>query len=160
MDYGAETTENAGKSTGKARSRAAVALFIVAWLAVQILVPFVRKFELPGFRYRFATFSWAMFSHEPVRYSVTLFRISDEGRREPIPGIDLVAPGFATPEQQRFDSYRSIKQIQAWYRALIEHVAERAGDGRTYGVSVRWLGGDGVDSGSHWELLVPSAGEP
>jgi hypothetical protein len=42
-------------------SRAGALGFIATWIAVQVAVPLLRKFELPSLRYRHATFSWAMF---------------------------------------------------------------------------------------------------
>ena len=75
--------------------------FIVVWLAAQIIVPFVRKFDFPRLRYRYATFSWAMYSKPALVYDVSLFRRGKPGQSEAIPNVRQFVQGYQSPEPMR-----------------------------------------------------------
>lgn len=119
----------------------AVALFIVAWLSVQIVVPFVQKFELPSLRYRWARYSWGMFSRLGPRYEVTLFRTQGPGPPEPIPDIGGYVSGFRSPDPMpRIALYGSEEEVHDRFARLVAFLARERRDGYTYVASIRWTG--------------------
>lgn len=120
--------------------RYAITAFIVLWLAVQIVVPLVQKFELPTFRYRWARFSWAMFSRLGPRYEVHLFRTRGAGD-EPIPEIGRHVRGYRSPEPMRLIAlYVTEDEVHDRFSRLVTHLAREQRDGYTYVASIRWTG--------------------
>jgi hypothetical protein len=130
-----------GRARGAARwRRAATGTFIVAWLAVQIVVPFVQKFELPSLRYRYARYSWAMFSRLGPRYEVSVFRVRGTGEPEPIPDIDRVVRGYRSPDpMSMIATYWSEDEVHDRFSRLVAHLARERRDGYTYVASIRWI---------------------
>jgi hypothetical protein len=139
-------------------ARHATAAFIVLWLAVQIGVPLVQKFELPTFRYRWARFSWAMFSRLAPRYEVQLFRTRGAGDPEPIPDIDRDVRGFRSPEPMRTIAYYVTEdEIIDRFSRLVAHLARERRDGYTYVASIRWTAYQRADMPARVELRAEAA---
>ena len=133
--------------------------FIIAWLAVQIIVPFVRKIDFPHFRYRYATFSWAMYSKPALIYDVSLFRTDKPAQSEAIPTMGQFVYGYQSPQPMRIrEYYRSRDEVQEWFARLITDIARRAHDNRTYVVSIRWLKPPELNQPAQWEFSAPGSG--
>jgi hypothetical protein len=121
--------------------RYATIAFIVLWLSVQIVVPLVQKFELPTFQYRWARFSWAMFSRLGPRYEVQLFRTRGGRDAEPIPDIDRYVRGYRSPEPMPMIArYVSEDEVHDRFSRLVTHLARHQRDGYVYAASIRWTG--------------------
>ncbi len=117
----------------------ATAAFIVLWLVIQIVLPFVQKFELPTFRYRWARFSWAMYSRLGPRYEVRLLRTRDGGVAEPIPDVSRYVRGYRSPEPlPMIAMYVSEDEVHDRFFRLVTHIARDRHDGYTYVASIRW----------------------
>jgi hypothetical protein len=109
------------------------------WLAIQVVVPFVQKFELPSLRYRWARFSWAMFSRLGPRYEVSLYRTRGAGPPEPVPAIDGDVRGYRSPGPMRMIAlYWSEHEVHDRFSRLVTHLARERRDGYTYVASIRW----------------------
>jgi hypothetical protein len=95
-------TDTAGSGVRGWRRYAALT-FITVWLAVQVTVPLVQKLGLDPFapRYRYARYSWAMFSRPVPRFEVSIFRTRGVGDREPVPGIDRYVRGYRSTHPTR-----------------------------------------------------------
>jgi len=113
--------------------RRGAAAFIVLWIAVQALVPLWQKFPPPDFHYRWARYSWGMFSSIGPRYEVRLFRTRGTGAEQPIPEMPRYVRGYRSPEPMRMR------------------------DGYTYVASVQWLGGQRADLPERSELRAQAA---
>src|SRR5207247_10226969 len=83
--------------------RRGAAAFIVLWIAVQALVPLWQKFPPPDFHYRWARYSWGMFSSIGPRYEVRLFRTRGTGAEQPIPEMPCYVRGYRSPEPMRIE---------------------------------------------------------
>lgn len=117
----------------------ATAAFIILWLVIQIILPLVQKFELPTFRYRWARFSWSMYSRLGPRYEVRLFRIRDGGVAEPIPDVSRYVSGYRSPEPlPMIATYVSEEEVHDRFSRLVTHIARDRRDGYTYVASIRW----------------------
>lgn len=139
------------------RRHAAVA-FIVLWLGVQIGVPFVQKFELSSLQYRWARYSWAMFSRPGPRYEIRLFRTRAEGPSEPIPEIRRYVRGYRSPEpMSRHAPYWTEDELLNRLARLVTHIARVRQDGYTYVAEVRWLAYQRADLPLWTELRADSA---
>ncbi len=133
--------------------------FIFTWLAVQITVPFFRKFDFPHFRYRYATFSWAMYSKPALVYDVSLFRRGKPGQSEAIPNVGQFVHEYQSPQPMRIrEYYRSEVQVQEQFARLIRHIAKQADDGRTYVVSIHWIRPLELNQPTQWEFSAPGSG--
>ncbi len=133
--------------------------FIVIWLAVQIMVPFVRKFDFPSFHYRYATFSWAMYSKPALVYDVSLFRTDKPAQSEAIPNVGQFVHEYQSPQPMRMrEYYRSRHEVQEQFARLITHIARRADDSRTYVVSIHWLSPLELNQPAQWEFSAPGSG--
>lgn len=123
--------------------RVVVGAFIVAWLALQIGVPLVRKFEWPTLAYRpIRQFDWSMYSTPALEYEVSLYAAGDEGARLPVPALDgyvqglrLETPGPCRLREPNYDP----AHVEQWYQQLLAHIAAARGDGRTYCVEIDWI---------------------
>jgi hypothetical protein len=125
---------------GRGRRRLTVT-FIVVWFAIQITVPFVQKFDLEGPRlsYRYARYSWAMFSRLVPRYEVSLFRTRRPGEREAIPDIGRYVHGYRSPEPMPMRAiYSSESEVLDRFARLVTSIARERRDGYTYVASIRW----------------------
>jgi hypothetical protein len=143
---------------GSRRGRHATAAFIVLWLAVQIAVPLLQKFELPTFRYRWARYSWAMFSRLVPRYEVQLFRTRGAGDPEPIPDIGRDVHGFLSPEPMPGIAYYVTEdEIIDRFSRLVTHLARERRDGYTYVASIRWTSYQRPDLPARVELRAEAA---
>ena len=139
--------------------RCLVSGFIVAWLAVQIIVPFVRKFDFPRFHYRYATFSWAMYSKPALVYDVSLFRADKSTPSEAIPNVGQFVDGYRSPEPMRMrEYYRSRAQVQERFALLITQIAKQTDDGRSYVVSIHWIGPLENNQPTQWKFSAPGSG--
>ena len=126
--------------------RHAAVTFIVLWLAVQLLVPLVQKFELPGLHYRWARYSWAMFSRPGPRYEIRLFRTRYGGSAEPIPEVGRYVRGYRSPEPMaRYAPYWTEDELLDRLSRLVTHIARDRRDGYTYVAAVRWIRYQRVD---------------
>jgi hypothetical protein len=120
--------------------RRAVTAFIVFWLMFQIGVPLVQKFELPGFHYRWARYSWGMFSRLGARYEIELFRTRNGGTREPIPEMSRYVRGYRSPEPMaRYAAYWTEDELLDRLSRLVTFIARERHDGYTYVAAVQWL---------------------
>jgi hypothetical protein len=127
-------------ASGRCRwRRYATAAFIMAWLAIQIVVPFVQKFELPSLRYRYARYSWAMYSQLGPRYEVSLFRTRGAGDHEPIPDIGRYVYRYRSPDPMpMIAAYQSADEVLDRFTRLVGAIARERRDGYTYVASIRW----------------------
>jgi hypothetical protein len=122
------------------RRHAAVA-FIVVWLAVQIAVPLAQKLDLgaPSSPYRYARYSWAMFSRLVPRYEVRLYRTRAGGAPEAIPDIDHWMHGYRSPEPMPMSAiYTSEGEVLGRFSGLVTAIAHERRDGYTYVAAIRW----------------------
>lgn len=132
---------------------------ILVWLTLQIVIPFARKFDLPHFQYRYATFSWAMYSKPGLYYDVSLYCEGPEGIRKGIPDIKKYVREYASPEPlSMHDYYRTKDQIQDWHARLVKAIAKNKKDGALYGVSIRWQTVPGLVDSSLWEYQARAEG--
>lgn len=120
-------------------TRHATTAFIVAWLSVQLVVPLAQKFELPALHYRWARYSWAMFSRLGPRYEVRLFRTRSGADAEPIPDIAHHVRGYWSPAPMSMTArYVSEDEVHQRFARLVDHLARQRRDGYTYVASIRW----------------------
>jgi hypothetical protein len=142
-----------GRSEVSGWRRYATGAFIVLWLGTQIVVPLVQKFELPTFRYRWARFSWAMFSRLGPRYEVTLFRTRGAGDAEPIPEIGRYVRGYRSPDPMpMMAAYWSEDEVHDRFSRLVTYLASEQRDGYTYVASIHWIRYQGPDVPSRVEF--------
>jgi hypothetical protein len=121
------------------RRRYATGAFIALWLAMQITVPLIQKFELPTLQYRYARYSWAMFSRLSLRYEVSLFRTRGGGDREAIPDIGRYVRGYHSPAPMPMIAvYSSEDEVHDRFARLVTAIARERRDGYSYVASIRW----------------------
>ncbi len=138
--------------------RHAAAAFIVLWLAVQLLVPLVQKFELPGFHYRWARYSWGMFSRLGPRYEIRLYRTRDGGGAEPIPDVGRYVRDYRSPEAMAtYAAYWTEDEVLDRFARLVTHIAGDRRDGYTYVAAVQWIRYQRADLPVRTELRAESA---
>lgn len=121
--------------------RYAAAAFIGVWLSIQIGAPLAQKFGFDplGLRYRYARYSWAMFSRPVPRYEVSLFRTRGAGAREPIPGIERFVRGYRSPAPMPMVAiYSSEDEVLERFTRLVTAMARERRDGYAYVASIRW----------------------
>ena len=115
-------------------------LFIVAWLAVQLVYPFILKFDLSPFSYRWVPLSWGMYANPTAEYSVTMYRLAPTGERSDIVFDDEVVGGTAwsralvqgeTSTIRRLETRREVEMV-------LRRVARRNADGAVYVGNVDW----------------------
>jgi hypothetical protein len=137
--------------------RHAAAAFIVVWLGVQILIPLVQKFELPGFQYRWARYSWGMFSRLGPRYEVRLFRTRGGGGAEPIPEMARYVRGYRSPEPMAmYAAYWSEDEVLDRFSRLVAYIARERRDGYAYVAAVEWIRYQRADLPVRMELRAES----
>lgn len=121
--------------------RRVLTTFVVGWLAVQIVLPFVKKFELPSLRYRNnSTFSWSPYSAPTLMYELSLFVRGADGNAEPIPNVERYVAGLWSPGPVPLRAPNdSVEQVQERYARLTAHIARARGDDREYVAYIRWL---------------------
>jgi hypothetical protein len=127
-------------TTGTSRwGRRGAAAFIALWLSIQVLVPWLQKFPPPDFQYRWARYSWGMFSFVGSRYEVRLFRTADRGDTEPIPEMGRYVRGYRSPEPMRLRTvYWSEAEVLDRFSRLVSFIARDRRDGYTYVASIQW----------------------
>ena len=122
------------------RSRLVVKLFIIAWLTVQLAYPFILKFDLSPFRYRWAPLSWGMYANANAEYQVTMYRLGPDGERSDIVFDDAVVGGTAwsrglvqgeTSSIRRLETLREVEMV-------LRRVAQRNRDDAVYVGAVDW----------------------
>jgi hypothetical protein len=151
-DMGSLTTGTSGW-----RRRGAAA-FIVVWLSVQVLVPLLQKFEPPDFHYRWARYSWGMFSSIGTRYEVRLLRTRGSGGAEPIPEVGRYVRGYRSPEPMRMRAaYWSEAEVLDRFSRLVSFIARDRHDGYTYVASIQWIRGPRADEPLHTEFRAQAA---
>lgn len=144
--------------TKPAFHRAQVSLFIALWIAVQVIIPFTQKFELPSLRYRYGRFSWAIFSRLVPVYEARLFRVNRAGQQEAIPDIDRCVAGYRSPEPMRRDAmYVTPQEVQDRLTRLVTYIARERRDGYEYVASVRWIKHRGPEVSEQWEFRTLAA---
>lgn len=122
------------------RGRAAATLFIVAWLAAQLAYPFITKFDLFPFRYRWAPVSWGMYANPNAEYLVTMYRLGPDGERRAIAFDDEAAGGgpwtrgFAQGETSSIRRLEALRDVEI----MLRRTARRNRDGAAYVGSVDW----------------------
>ena len=122
--------------------RRGAAAFIVLWIGVQVLIPFWQKFSPPDLRYRWARYSWGMFSQIRPRYEVRVFRTRGGGAEEPIPEIERYVRGYRSPGPMRLAAaYWSEDEVLDRLGRLVAFIARDRRDGYTYVATVRWIQG-------------------
>jgi hypothetical protein len=110
-------------------------------------------FELPSFRYRYAKFSWAMFARPPLLYELEIYRISREGKKEPIPHIKQYLPWYRPPGPLILNhSYYSVEEAQIRLSRLTTMIAEREGTEDSYVASVHWIRNSRPDVPKVWSF--------
>ena len=132
---------HATESTLAGWRRLAAVAFIALWLGVQFAVPLVQKLDLEGrdARYRYARYSWAMFSRLVPRYEVSLYRRRADGAHEAIPDIGRWVRGYRSPEPMRMAAfYTSEGEVLDRFARLVAAIAGARRDGYTYVAAVRW----------------------
>ena len=136
------------------KRRFLVGAFIILWLAVQIIVPFVNKFELPSFRYRnIANFGWSPFSTPSMVYELSLYAEGEDGEKEPIPNIERYVMGLRSPGPIRLTAPNyGVEHVQNRYARLVTHIAKDRQDGRIYVVSIHWIRHYPADLPDQWEF--------
>jgi hypothetical protein len=138
-----------------------VRAFIILWLTVQTVGPFVQKFEIPSFRYRYARFSWAMFTRALPVYDAALFRINETGEREPIPDIDRYIPGYQSPNPMRLKvHYLTVEEVQDRFARLITQIARDRSDGYVYVASIHWIKSVNPAVPDRWEFRTYGTARP
>ncbi len=132
--------------------------FIILWLTAQITIPFVRTFDLQHGGYRYALFSWAMYSKPAVIYDVSLFRIAPSGHPEAIPDIKQFVEGYRSPQPMRMrEYYRSETEIKKRLVDLVTHIAQKQHRaGYRYGASIRWIRALQADEPVQWDYITPT----
>ena len=120
--------------------RTAVKLFIAAWLVAQLAYPFVTKFDLYPFRYRWAPLSWGMYANPNAEYQVAMYRLGPDGERGEIIFDDDVARGTPWSRALTQGETSAIRRIETLREVeiVLRRVAERNRDGATYVGSVDW----------------------
>lgn len=119
----------------------ATKLFIVAWLAVQLALPFAMKFELAPLRYHWAPFSWGMYSNSGAEYRLTLYRLAADGRREGLV-LDEEVAGDAPWRRGRLEGETAaVRRIEFLRGAeiVLRRVARRDGSRGTYVGRLDWI---------------------
>jgi hypothetical protein len=132
--------DTAGSRVQGWRRYAALA-FIGAWLGVQLAVPLVQKLGVDPFapRYRYARYSWAMFSRPVPRFEVSIFRTRGAGEREPVPGIERYVRGYRSPAPMPMIAiYSSDEEVLDRFTRLVSTLARERHDGYAYVASIRW----------------------
>ena len=110
------------------------------WIVFQVAAPFFQKFELPSFRYRYARFSWAMYSRLVPVYELRLFRLNKAGQEEAIPGIERYVKGYQSPGPMRKRLvYMTPQEFRERLERLATFIAKERQDGCSYVASVRWI---------------------
>ena len=115
-------------------------LFIAAWLAVQLAYPFVTKFDLWPFGYRWAPLSWGMYANANAEYQVTLYRLGPDGALTDIALDDDVSRGTPWRQARTLGETSAIRRIETLrdVEIVLRRVAQRNRDGATYVGSVDW----------------------
>lgn len=122
------------------RPRVTTSLFIVTWLAVQLVYPFVLKFDLSPFRYRWAPLSWGMYANANAEFQVTMYRLNPDGERAEIVFDDEVVGDTAwsrTLVQGETSSVRRLETLRD-VEIVLRRVARRNRDGAVYVGRVDW----------------------
>ena len=120
--------------------RGAATAFIAVWLAAQVAYPFVTKFDLFPFRYRWAPVSWGMYANPNAEYLVEMYRLGPDGERGEIAFDDEVSRGtpwnraFAQGETSAIRRIETLREVEI----VLRRVARRNRDGATYVGSVDW----------------------
>jgi len=139
------------------RRRGAVA-FIALWLSIQVLVPLLQKFEPPDFHYRWARYSWGMFSLIGSHYQVRLFRMQEGGGAEPIPEVGRYVRGYRSPDPMHMRTvYWSEAEALDRFSRLVSFIARDRRDGYTYVASIQWTRVRPADLPAHSEIRVHAA---
>ena len=115
-------------------------LFIVGWLAVQLAYPFVTKFDLQPFRYRWAPLSWGMYANPNAEYQVALYRVGEDGQPDAIAFDAEMARdsrwsrGLVQGETSAIRRLETLREVEI----VLRRVARRNRDGAVYVGNVYW----------------------
>ena len=138
--------------------RRSAAAFIILWIGAQLLIPLWQKFPPPDFRYRWARYSWGMFSQVRPRYEVRLFRTRGGGAAEPIPEVGRYVRGYRSPDPMReAAAYWSEDEVLDRFARLVAFIARERRDGYTYVATVEWISGQRADLSERSELRAQAA---
>ena len=120
--------------------RTAIKLFIVTWLTVQLAYPFLLKFDLSPFQYRWAPLSWGMYANANAEYQVTMYRLGSDGERSEIVFDDDVVGGTAWSRGLVQGETSSIRRLETLREVeiVLRRVAQRNGDDAVYVGNVDW----------------------
>jgi hypothetical protein len=133
--------DTAANSSVQGWRRYAAVAFISVWLCVQLVVPLTQKLGVDPFalRYRYARYSWAMFSRPVPRFEVSIFRMRAGGDREPVPGIERYVRGYRSPAPMPMIAiYSSDAEVLDRFTRLVTTLARERHDGYAYVASIRW----------------------
>ena len=123
-----------------ARGRTGTKLFIVTWMTAQIAYPFVTKFDLHPFRYRWAPLSWGMYANPNADYQVTMYRLGPDGERneiafdEEVTGGTTWSRGLVQGETSAIRRLITLREVEV----VLRRVARRNRDGAVYVGAVDW----------------------
>ena len=128
-------------ATPQRAGRGAAKLFIAAWLAAQLAYPFVTKFDLRPFDYRWAPLSWGMYANPNAEFQVAMYRLAPDGERGEIVFDEEVSRGTPWSRALTQGETSAIRRIETLREVeiVLRRVAERNRDGATYVGSVDWF---------------------
>jgi len=129
-------------------------VLLIVWLVLQIGIPFFRKFGTFPFTYRYATYSWAMFSKPRVHYEVSLFRRNSNGDKETIPDVAQFTSEYHSAKTRASDYYRTPAEIKDRFTHLVNYIAEREDPNFEYGVSIHWVTLFDPNEPAQWEYYA------
>ena len=138
--YTCRAMEPEQQNAAAPRRHLVASCFIAAWLAVQLAYPFVTKFDLRPFGYRWAPLSWGMYANPNAEYQVAMHRLGPDGERGEIVFDEEVSRGTPwnrTLTQGETSAIRRIETLRE-VEIVLRRVAERNRDGATYVGSVDW----------------------
>ncbi len=138
--YTCPAMKSAGPPAEGADGRILAKLFIAGWLAAQLAYPFVTKFDLQPFRYRWAPLSWGMYANPDAEYQVAMYRLSPEGEPSEIVFDADVARGTGWSRGLVQGETSAIRRLETLREVeiVLRRVARRNRDGAVYVGNVYW----------------------
>ena len=133
--------------------RVLIIFFVLGWIVLQVVFPFFQKFELPSLKFRYARFSWGMYSRLVPVYEMRFLRINSAGQEEAIPDINHYVKGYQSPDPMiRRAIYAKPEEILNRQQRLVTFMAEQHQDGYRYKVNIRWIKYADPNVPEQWEF--------
>ena len=138
--YTCRAMESARPPAAGSHGRILAKLFIAGWLAAQVAYPFITKFDLQPFRYRWAPLSWGMYANPNAEYEVAMYRLGPEGGPSEIRFDAAVARdtgwsrGLVQGETSAIRRLETLREVEI----VLRRVARRNRDGAVYVGNVYW----------------------